>query len=110
MTPYTSKDLQDGFEFKIIRSVTGGFADPFKLRAILQEEGRAGWTLLEKFDNYRVRLKRPVTAREADATLGFDPYRVWIGMEPVKFAIMLVGGIFAVVGAGIAFLVATLAH
>lgn len=94
MTPYRPEDLE-GWEFKIIRSATGKFGDLFSQQAILQEEGRAGWVLVEKFDNFRLRLKRPVSARQNDAALGFDPYRVWVGISPARFAVLLVAGILA---------------
>lgn len=103
MTPYSARDL-DGWEFKIIRSATGRFHDPFWQRAVLQEEARAGWMLLEKFDNYRLRLKRPVSAREKDAALGFDPYRTWVGIGPVGLALWIVVGILA----GVAFVTGVL--
>ena len=36
------------------------FRNPAKMRAILDEENRrGGWVLVEKFDNHRIRLKRP---------------------------------------------------
>ena len=41
----------------------------------LQEEAAGGWTLMEKFDNKRLRLKRPVSARDRDSSLDFNPYR-----------------------------------
>ena len=71
MTPYTRQDLSENWEFKIIRSSTGAFKNPEKMRAVLEEEGRAGWVLVEKFDNSRMRLKRPHDARSADAGLGY---------------------------------------
>jgi hypothetical protein len=71
------------------------------LHAILAEEARAGWTLLEKFDDTRVRLKRPARARAGDAALDFDPHRTWIGIGPTRFAILVLiatlGGIALVV-------------
>src|SRR5262245_15477427 len=56
MTPYGAKDLAEDWEFKILRSATNRFRDPIWLNAILQEEARAGWKLVEKFDDGRVRL------------------------------------------------------
>src|SRR5437868_8657230 len=66
MTPYTKQDLAENWEFKIIRSATNTFKDPQKMREILDDEARAGWVLVEKFDNQRIRLKRPHSARSAD--------------------------------------------
>jgi hypothetical protein len=73
MTPYTPQDLNEDWEFKILRCVTARFRDPIWLHGILQEEARAGWTMVEKFDDTRVRLKRPARARANHATLGFAP-------------------------------------
>jgi hypothetical protein len=54
-------------EFKILRSATGAFKDPAVMQRYLAEEAQAGWTLVEKFDNSRIRLKRPAAARQQDA-------------------------------------------
>ena len=93
MTPYTPQDLAENWEFKILRSVTGAFRKPDRMRAILAEEQRAGWTLVEKFDDSRVRLKRPVGARSGDSDLDFDPHRTWVGMGPLAFTLLVVLGI-----------------
>jgi hypothetical protein len=66
MTPYTSQDLAENWEFKILRSATGGFRDPVWLHGILQAESRAGWTIVEKFDDNRIRSS--VRRRHAPAT------------------------------------------
>ena len=72
---------------------------------MLSEEARAGWAYLEKFDNYRVRLKRPASARGSDASLDFDPYRTFVGASEGRFALYLLGGIFLAVVAGAALIV-----
>jgi len=66
----------DGWEYKILRSPRKRFKDLDFQRRVLAEDAAAGWSLLEKFDDTRLRLKRPVSAREQDALLDFDPYRV----------------------------------
>ena len=91
MTGYTPEELAEGWEFKFLRSVTSRFKDPEVLRRCLEEEGRAGWTLVEKFDNSRVRLKRPAAARRGDASLKSDPYRTWVGMTEGQFGMMIAG-------------------
>ena len=63
MTPYQDQDLSGDWEFKILRSVTGAFGKPEKLKEALDQEAKAGWVLVEKFDNGRIRLKRPASAR-----------------------------------------------
>jgi hypothetical protein len=94
MTSYQLQDLSGDWEFKILRSVTGAFGNPGKLKKTLDQEARAGWTLLEKLDNRRLRLKRPVSARSGDGALGFDPYRTYVGLSEVGFALLLVVLIF----------------
>ncbi|MFZ1110375.1 MAG: hypothetical protein WAN43_18760 [Rhodomicrobium sp.] len=108
MTPYTAPDLAGGWEFKVLRSAAGKFGDPFWMKGVLDEEARAGWLFLEKFDNNRVRVKRPASARDRDASLNFDPYRTWVGMRQGKFALLLTGGILAGVALFLVVLVAIL--
>jgi hypothetical protein len=102
--PYGDESAQ--YEYKIIRSATGGFKNPAWFKTILEEEARAGWELLEKFDDSRVRLRRDVKWRERDATLSQDPYRIRVGVsEGVVVVWILLGmliGIPALVGAIIA--------
>lgn len=97
MTGYTAADLADGWEFKILRSATGAFKKPEMLHRILEEEGRAGWVMIEKFDSKRVRLKRPAKAKSGDAALGFDPYRTSVGISEGRFAFIIVGSVLAAV-------------
>ena len=82
MTPYSSKDLDEGWEFKILRSNFRAFRNQERLRAVLEEEKRGGWTLVEKFDDQRIRLKRPAGAKASQGELadGYDPYRTTVGM------------------------------
>jgi hypothetical protein len=79
MTVYGREELGGDWEFKILRSHASIFKDPEVQKRVLDEEARAGWVLIEKFDNQRLRLKRPLGARETDASLGFDPYRIYVG-------------------------------
>jgi hypothetical protein len=97
MTPYTPQDLAEGWEFKILRAVTNKFRDPLVLHGILQEEARAGWILVEKFDDMRVRLKRPARARANDAALDFDPYRTWVGISQARYTGIVLGVTFGIV-------------
>jgi hypothetical protein len=112
LTPYTPQDIAENWEFKILRSATGAFRNPERLRAFLEEEARAGWMLVEKFDDSRVRLKRPARARAGDAGLSFDPRRTWIGMRPPVFALLIMLGIFVLglVISGIVYLVVSASH
>ncbi len=102
---YSERDLADGWEFKILRSSIAAFGDREKLRTALEEESRAGWVLVEKFDNARIRLKRPASARQFDDKLDpeIDPYRTEYGPGPgavvavIVLAITLGVAIFGVV-------------
>jgi hypothetical protein len=99
MTDYSPQDLADGWEFKILRSMTGTFRQPDNLQRILAEERRAGWILVEKFDNGRIRLKRPASAREMDGKLDFDPYRTYVGPSENRYALIIMGIVFGIVAA-----------
>jgi len=99
MTKYTREDLSQNWEFKILRSQTNAFKNLTTLANVLEEEAAAGWELLEKFDNGRVRLRRPISARQKDATLftGIDPYRTQYGLSEGGIAAVALGGA-AVIG------------
>ena len=58
MTGYRTGELAQDYEFKILRSATGAFRRPERLHQILDEEAGCGWTLVERFDDSRLRLKR----------------------------------------------------
>jgi hypothetical protein len=81
MAKYSSDDLE-GWEFKIVRSGSGKFRNQEAIHKLCQEEARAGWEMLEKFDDYRIRFKRRTSMRGASGYQGIDPYRTYIGMNP----------------------------
>ena len=97
MTGYNKSDLE-GWEFKIVRSSFGSFRNPEKIEKLCREEARAGWEMLEKFDDYRIRFKRRTDKRATDQFAEIDPYRtgygsgsgvsVWIS---IIIAVLLVG-------------------
>jgi hypothetical protein len=103
MTEYTHDDLREDWEFKIVRSGSGAFRNPEVLNRLVEEEARAGWVLLEKFDDSRVRFRRPHSARSRDAFLppGVDPYRTQYGAPAGRQAMviaMVLGGLLALGG------------
>jgi hypothetical protein len=110
MTAYNPKDLAEDWEFKIIRSNFNTFRNPEKLRAVLEEEKRGGWTLVEKFDDQRIRLKRPagVKVTPADFADGYDPYRTTVGVSQ-GFLVLAILGVVGIVFASI-LLVGILGH
>ena len=73
MTKYTSEDLDHNWEFKIVRSTYTAFLKPGIFQALLEEESLAGWELVEKLDDRRVRFKRRRETRRRDATLPPGP-------------------------------------
>ena len=74
LTKYNSDDL-NGWEFKIVRSDLGRFRNYEIVQRLCQQEARAGWEMVEKFDSSRIRFKRRVEKRSQDQHLDFDPYR-----------------------------------
>jgi hypothetical protein len=111
MTPYAQQELSQDWEFKIIRSTCGAFKKPEFLRQCLEEEARAGWVLVEKFDDARVRLKRPTAAKERDGKLDVDPYRTNVGASQTAVAMAVVAlslGLAIGILAAIALLAASL--
>ena len=97
MTPYSPRDLAEHWEFKILRSATRAFKDPQVLQRTLAEEAQAGWLLVEKFDNGRIRLKRPAGAAQNDPMLPFDAYRTNVGMSETKLGLCIGGSVLAAV-------------
>ena len=92
MTQYTREDLDNEWEFKIVRSGTAAFRKREVLDQVVEEEARAGWVMLEKLDDSRIRFKRPRRARAQDPYLPpeVDPYRTTYGASsPRQVAIML---------------------
>lgn len=70
-------------EYKTIQSQTPLFSDTAKMHAVLAEEAKAGWQLLEKEDNYRIKLQRNISHRENDKNLDIDAYRSTVGVPAV---------------------------
>ncbi len=101
MTSYGASDTE-GWEFKIVRSATAKFKRPDVVRKLAEEEAMAGWELLEKFDDNRIRFKRRIEHRADDAHRGGDPYRTkyGIGADQLGLSVVLVVlGILALGGA-----------
>lgn len=88
MTMYSKEDLQ-GWEFKIVRAATQRFGNPEALRRVCEEEAANGWELLEKFDNSRLRFKRPVERRSSDTHAATDPYRSQVGVSEGQIVVIV---------------------
>jgi hypothetical protein len=93
MTNYSDDELQNYWEFKIVRDNRAVFRNSNQLKKLVEEEKRAGWILLEKLDNSRVRFKRRRSAQVNDEQLisnGIDPYRTYYGMSPDVFNVLVI--------------------
>ena len=66
----------------------------------------AGWVMVEKFDDNRIRFKRPIGAQKKDHMLPdqIDPYRTKYGMSDGGVAAVVLG-ILALIGGTVALLV-----
>jgi len=98
MTAYTPQDLSSEWEFKILRSTTGAFRNTHRLNQVLEEERQAGWELIEKFDNKRIRLKRPASARNQDDSRSIDPYRTYVGPSENQLGCIILAVVLGVIG------------
>jgi len=106
MTNYNRDELASDWEFKIVRSASDAFGKPEVFQQVVAEEALAGWQLLEKLSNGRLRFKRPISARRKDEMLpdGVDPYRTTYGMSEgviafwVILALVLVFGLAILIG------------
>jgi hypothetical protein len=78
LTQYDGDDMEK-YEFKIMRSSLGKFGKYETLKRVCEQEAKAGWEMVEKFDQYRVRFRRNIDNRANDRHLDFDPYRTGIG-------------------------------
>ena len=103
MTQYTQDDLRNDWEFKIVRSGTAAFRKPEVLNRLLEEEAQAGWVMLEKLDDSRIRFKRPRSARAKDAYLpdGVDPYGTQYGAPVTRQAVLVGVGLLVLLVLGV---------
>ena len=105
MTTYSNDDLNENWEFKIVRSGSNAFRRPEVFQRLVEEEAVAGWQLVEKLDDSRVRFKRPQSARRNDAMLppDIDPYRTQYGSQGVQtiLAFVLLALLSGVIGVGL---------
>lgn len=99
MSEYNNEELNQEWEFKIVRSSTHAFRDKTVLKELV-EKGRQGqWELVEKFDNGRLRFKRRLIARQDDETISddYDPYGTQYGIGNVEMTLLIVVGFFILV-------------
>ncbi len=98
LTTY-NKDDMDGWEFKIVRANSRYFKKPENLKQVCEEEAKAGWEMVEKFDDSRVRFKRRTDKRGSDQFLQeIDPYRSLVGIGNAQLVITILGVIALSIG------------
>ncbi len=85
-------------EYKVVQSTTPLFAKIQNIEEVMAEESKAGWRLVEKLDNYKMRLQRDISHRANDKSLSFDPYRTQVGVNNA-----LIYGITTVVTLGVVY-------
>lgn len=68
-------------EYKTIQAQTPLFTDSKKMHDVLETEAKAGWQLLWKEDNYKLKLQREISHRDNDKNLAFDAYRSTVGVS-----------------------------
>jgi hypothetical protein len=95
---YAPNEQQKGWEFKILRTSTGGFRNRKLLKQVCIEEARSGWILLEKLDDRRLRFRRPLVARERDHLSKLDPYRTYYGIPAIVETLVTVGVLLMIMG------------
>ncbi|HEX4413173.1 MAG TPA: hypothetical protein VH107_06055 [Lacipirellulaceae bacterium] len=94
LTNYSADDLSQGWEFKILRANTRAFRKPEVFQQVCAEEAESGWQLVEKFDDSRIRFKRPAAARSKISPTGIDPYRTTCGISQGKLLAIVLGCTF----------------
>jgi hypothetical protein len=86
------------WEFKIVRGSANGFRGREALSYVCEQERMAGWILLEKLDNQRLRFRRPIAARKIDHLCRQDPYRTYYGMPPELSSLISLLVVLALLG------------
>jgi len=97
---YKQDELENDWEFKILRSAAGEFKKYAIVEQAKLEEAAAGWVMVEKFDNNRIRFKRPASAVDDDINLPeyIDPYKTTYGRSEGTFALSIIAVIALVIG------------
>src|SRR5215213_4149681 len=98
LTDYSPDDLAKGWEFKIVRANTAAFRKSEVMQQACDEEARSGWELVEKFDDTRLRFKRPTAARNIPSPAGIDPYRTTYGISQGRLTAIILIAVFGSMG------------
>jgi hypothetical protein len=97
MTKYSVDEIE-GWEFKIVRASTRKFKDPEFFRKVCEEEARAGWEMLEKFDDNRIRFRRKIEHPDGDLHRDIDPYRTLVGISADQLGLLIAASVLAGLG------------
>ncbi len=106
LTGYSPEELAQGWEFKIVRANTAAFRNSAVMQQVCAEEARSGWALVEKFDDTRLRFKRPASARNMPSPPGIDPYRTTYGISQGALMAIVLVSVFGGLGLILAIAVA----
>lgn len=87
-------------EYKVVQASTPYFAKSENIASVMADEEKAGWRLLEKCDNYKLRLQRDISHRANDKSLSIDPYRTQVGISNA-----IVYGVTTVITLGIVYVI-----
>ena len=90
LTRYDGDDM-DGWEFKIVRANSRKFKKATAVQQLCNEEAQAGWQMVEKFDDYRIRFKRRAEERSRDVHRAIDPYRTHLGTTETQIVMIILG-------------------
>ena len=98
MTRYTAQDLNEDWEFKILRCVTGRFRDPIWLHGILQEEARHSITIQQiqrrVAEHFDVRVA-DMTSKRRPASIAFPrQVAMYLARELTKASLNEIGDAF----------------
>ena len=107
MTNYAPKDL-DGSQFKIVR---GSFRTAEQIQALQAEQAQYGWSLVEVFDQERVRFKRPTSEASKDSERfgnPFDTSSLCGGISPDRRAVAILAAVLLTLFLTIGTIIATI--
>jgi hypothetical protein len=71
MTGYRPEELNGNWQFKIVK---GTFKTAAQVDAVVQEQAEYGWTLVEIFDQSRIRFKRSAAEAAKDSYREGNPF------------------------------------
>jgi hypothetical protein len=90
MTKYSDEELNNDWEFKIVRANTALFKDYNKMKEVIDQEKQFNWIFLEKFDDYRLRFKRKRSDNiDKNISPYNNPYRTLYGISTGTYTALI---------------------